>query len=968
MNQERSSSILGKERPGMFLVRRGVDRKGMVLSVRLADPPGEPQIKDIMITEDRSYMHLEGSALFFENIFKLVSFYCVSRDILPFILRLPKAIVQATKYDDMEVVSTLGSDFWGSLLNRQWEKKEGDREVEEVAQGQDEDRPGGLFINAVSLEEHCSNLQTTITSPVSRTQSLNTPGQATPIYKRPPPRPPNVPEPMLMLSQGGKPPSSLPSPWSPPSTVGQNEEGKGRGSEGEKVDSVKPSVKETGVRPPLPHPFHPHRAPPVALPRRPSDRRPPDRQTDRPIPDRQTDRQALDIELPPCLSPEPAASLICIEKNHSVKVEPEGGVGTETPREAGVEKEVEKGTEAERDTEREAERDTEREEVTATKVDTVTGRDGGREQETEGESKMKKENVTEAEIAEETKKTTDSETVTLQAVCDVPDSRLNLRKPPPHPVAPPRRKRPSMAIPNIPELCNPSGGKPLSINSPQRPPPSTPPWSAHQPASVTAGNARALDVSLYSPEGGAGPHPDQDSYSTSSAEDEGLANTNIGGVNNSTGGGDNLPKASVKRTSTIILDRAMHRLSMVSLSNVFTGLLSADSKLQKRIVELSRDGSSYLGHLVRDYRAFTLETLGKHNSSTEVLQEIRQMLTQLKSYLIQSTELQGLLETSVYTQERLESIVEAALCKSVLKPLREAVYSGLKELHTRSGSLKRLKENQALVLSTTSTDLGVTTSVPETPAMEKISSRLWNLHQEYSPQRKIDQLLKTCKIIYESMSVGSSGRAYGADDFLPVLMYVLARTNMASLMLDVEYMMELMDPALQLGEGSYYLTTTYGALEHIKNFDKQPATRQLSLEVQDSIHRWERRRTLNKASMALTAVQDFITISLLEAGANTKTLGVQPSTTTQELCEQCAAKFEVPEPEAYSLSVLVEGEYQALDPQELPLSVKTRLHHAEPRKEYCFVYRHDNKELTDADPQPPQPPLPTVSEDSLIEI
>lgn len=135
------------------------------------------------------------------------------------------------------------------------------------------------------------------------------------------------------------------------------------------------------------------------------------------------------------------------------------------------------------------------------------------------------------------------------------------------------------------------------------------------------------------------------------------------------------------------------------------------------------------------------------------------------------------------------------------------------------------------------------------------------------------------------------GRAHGADDFLPVMMYVLARSNLSALQMDVEYMMELMDPTLTLGEGllththiqhteweyehkcnrsflkswscvsaqdlnefvlplclgSYYLTTTYGALEHIKTFDQQrSATRQLSREVQDSIHRWERRRTLNQ--------------------------------------------------------------------------------------------------------------------------
>lgn len=104
-----------------------------------------------------------------------------------------------------------------------------------------------------------------------------------------------------------------------------------------------------------------------------------------------------------------------------------------------------------------------------------------------------------------------------------------------------------------------------------------------------------------------------------------------------------------------------------------------------------------------------------------------------------------------------EIVIEAALCKSVLKPLREAVYNGLKDIHSRAGNLKKLKENQQVVQGTTTTDLGVITSVPEMPIMEKIQSRLGNLHQEYSPQKKIDLLLKTCKVIYESMSVGCPG-------------------------------------------------------------------------------------------------------------------------------------------------------------------------------------------------------------------
>ena len=41
--------------------------------------------------------------------------------------------------------------------------------------------------------------------------------------------------------------------------------------------------------------------------------------------------------------------------------------------------------------------------------------------------------------------------------------------------------------------------------------------------------------------------------------------------------------------------------------------------------------------------------------------------------------------------------------------------------------------------------------------MEKINVKLCSLHLEYSPQRKIQLLLKTCKIIYDSMAVSSPG-------------------------------------------------------------------------------------------------------------------------------------------------------------------------------------------------------------------
>ncbi|XDV43433.1 hypothetical protein PO909_011916 [Leuciscus waleckii] len=896
MKQDRAMHILSKEFPGIFLVRRDSSQQTMVLAVRLPDQLGEPYVKELPIKEEKSLLYLEGSVLVFENIFKLVAFYCVSRDILPFPLKLPQVIQKVAKYEDMEVISSLGSEFWNSALNSH-------EEVENVAgscgasdrQGQSSSCEIQLsigsdrlwYVNPIFIEECSNSLMPTSSTPVLRTQSLNAPVQAPPKFKRPPPlrpRPPSAPEcsinyALVKPSKGEfKPVLSSP----PPSVQ------KGEGSDCERVDRAQerqgtPVPSTECDKPAVLQPAQgkegkqlsntaSHRVPPIPIRRRLSEKQASEEPTQKEV-HTSTSTEAKD-DIPQV----PVASLICLD-------------------------------------------------------DSIEERDTPMDPDTQQLQ----------DVPEEESKVTNGAPMVTHELAPKP-------KRPNAPVVPPRKKRQSQ---NLTGQVSQSFGNPLTPIPQEHtsivPLNSSSPNLVSRSLCINAGHPKVSDVSLYSPEGGA--PADHDSYSTSSTEEE--ADTVATG-------------AVMKRTSTIMLDRAKQRLSMVSmanLSNVLTGFMNADRKCQKRIVEMSRDGNTYFGNLVKDYRAFTLDTMRKHTSSTEMLQEIRQMITQLKSYLIQSAELQNLQEAIAYSEEKLEIIIEAALCKSVLKPLREAVYNGLKDIHSRAGNLKKLKENQQVVQGTTTTDLGIITSVPENAIMDKIQAKLSNLHQEYSPQKKIDLLLKTCKMIYESMSVGSPGKAHGADDFLPVLMYVLARCNISALLLDVEYMMELMDPALQLGEGSYYLTTTYGALEHIKNFDKQAVTRQLSLEIQDSIHRWERRRTLNKARASRSSVQDFINVSFLEAGSNTKTLGVRPNTTAQDLCNQCADKFEVLDPESYCLSVLVEGHFKHLAPEEFPLMIKSTLHHSEPRIDYYFVYRHGRwpeQESVDQTPTTPEP------EESLI--
>ncbi|KAL2099003.1 hypothetical protein ACEWY4_005483 [Coilia grayii] len=998
VTKERATNILNKEAPRIFLVRKDPSLKAMVLAVRLADQEGAPQIQELVVKEEKTLIYLEGSVLVFDNIFKLIAFYCVSRDILPFTLRLPQVIIQATKYEDMEIISTLGLEFWGSSLNSRLEDGVKGSGGQQGSSCEIQLSAGGdrlWYINPVFVEDHCSSLPSTtslssppppLPQPVLRSQSLTTstptsspsPGPATapgpgPKYKRPPPLPPrplgagegpsvrpvsagaslSASEAAPSHAQGLPGMKSL-SPSALPAAVHTQAKAKEEGS-GERessaagrggADREEPSAKQQqqhtatttqtaaqtsdGVspqqQPPQAVAVAPQRKDSGSKGKRPPLGRPPSLRVP-PVPrrrpsEKQANEDTSGQTAPASEGPTPAAAANSTPGTTSRGEE--GATGVVVPVGTLI---CLDGTDMEDQVLKPAE---------------VTPR--VRNAALQGSQPAENSESGSAAAPLE-------DTVAALSAAALPISPVKKRGPP---VPPPRSKRLSAA--------KPVQGQSLSSDAPPGlepplPPPTSPEFSSLplQSSSTPQPTRRSLsvdpklgDVSIYSPDAAAGSfpqHPDNDSYSTSSAEDDtdpvqapsggtgGSPTCGGGGGGVGVGGGGGC-HAAVRRTPTIILDRARHRLSMV-----FTGILNAEQKLQKRVVELSRDANSYFGCLVRDHRTFTLETLKKHASSTEMLQEIRQMMTQLKSYLIQSAEIQSLQEPNIFSEEKLEVIIEAALCKSVLKPLRESIYNSLRDIHTRDGTLKRLHENQQVVLATTTTDLGVTTCVPETPVMEKITQKLGRLHQDYSPQKKIDTLLKTCKMIYDSMSVGSQGKAHGADDFLPVLMYVLARSNMAALLLDVEYMMELMDPALQLGEGSYYLTTTYGALEHIKNYDREPVTRQLSLEIQDSIHRWERRRTLNKARVSRSSVQDFINVSLLEAGANTKTLGVRATTSAQDLCAQCAEKFEVLDPDSYCLSVLVDGVYKSLTPDEKPLEVKSVLHHSEPRKEYYFVYR-----------------------------
>ncbi|XP_021100476.1 ras and Rab interactor 3 [Heterocephalus glaber] len=885
--------ILHREVAGLFLVRQDSSVKRLVLCVHFPSPSnGSSEVLEYTIKEEKSILYLEGSVLVFEDIFKLIAFYCVSRDLLPFTLRLPQAILEASSFTDLETISNLGLGFWDSSLNSPRGRGRPPEPPKDPA-------PGGPVTSSLGSTAHDENCSCEIELSVGseRLWFVN---------------------PIVIEACGGALPADL---WPPGSCLSRPEPATSDAA-------TSPASRWAPRRPPpLPPAPSPARAPVLPAPACPLPSSPPvsaphlpphvPGPTDHPNQPPMTACERLphptaglgafrEQEMKPQTAPSP------LQASAGPPMPTKKSLPAVPPRRRISEKlsleDQRAGMVAEGD------------QPGLSRATLLTLPPQGASRSPGDSPQRTSEQGQEAEA-----KASD--------LGSTPDPPRKTRQPP---VPPPRKKRISPQMPSLLSSPPESAKPPTKEVTSEKPTPGAPregqaaalqagtphlhaqPSTCAQSSPDFKGSLASLSESLGVPSSAM----DQDSYSTSSAEEE-----------------LDFSSPNVKKKPSMILDKARHRLSFANFTNVFHAFLSNNRKLYKKVVELAQDKGSYFGSLVQDYKVYSLEMMARQTSSTEMLQEIRTMMTQLKSYLLQSTELKALVDPALRTEEELEAIVESALYKCVLKPLKEAINSSLHELHSRDGSLRQLRENQQVVLATTTTDLGVTTSVPEVPVMEKILQKLASMHKAYSPEKKISILLKTCKLIYDSMALGNPGKPYGADDFLPVLMYVLARSNLTEMLLDVEYMMELMDPALQLGEGSYYLTTTYGALEHIKNYDKITVTRQLSVEVQDSIHRWERRRTLNKARASRSSVQDFICVSYLEPEQQARTLASRADTAAQALCSQCAEKFEVARPQEHRLFVLVDGRCFQLADDALPHRIKGYLLRSEPKLDFHFVYR-----------------------------
>uniref|UniRef100_F7AK80 VPS9 domain-containing protein n=1 Tax=Ciona intestinalis TaxID=7719 RepID=F7AK80_CIOIN len=331
-----------------------------------------------------------------------------------------------------------------------------------------------------------------------------------------------------------------------------------------------------------------------------------------------------------------------------------------------------------------------------------------------------------------------------------------------------------------------------------------------------------------------------------------------------------------------------------------------------------------------------------------LLHDVRSFLTDIKRYLISNPHL-GLVKkiqkiVNYSSTVDVEGAVDDALDKLVLYPLHSLIYKCLVIDYTRSGQLKDLEEAIALAKTKTNQELGIRDTVvpPDAESLSLIKGHFAQLQRTYSPYFKLKELLAAVTKIYQSIDDGSS-KAIGADDFLPLLVYSIVHCDFVAADIEAQYIDGLLDPALLVGEGGYYLTTLISAVQVVFSMKRKETSLPSISDLQVVVNNWHLMVGINATFLGnedsnkrLKKPDDDVVLH--------KTLHVPPAMTARNLCHMITRKFNIEAPDDYCLHVVANGIAHPLEPNECPQLVKMDLLTQFSATAFYFSYQQIKKE------------------------
>nr|XP_049461967.1 protein sprint isoform X2 [Anopheles coluzzii] len=323
-----------------------------------------------------------------------------------------------------------------------------------------------------------------------------------------------------------------------------------------------------------------------------------------------------------------------------------------------------------------------------------------------------------------------------------------------------------------------------------------------------------------------------------------------------------------------------------------------------------------------------------------VMRNMRQFMSGMKNYLVKHGEGDFAGEVQKARAQlkpdeflNLDSILEEVMHRLVILPLREHLYSLFVDYYSQSGDIQLIVEKVRSTAGRGPLAFGIKGNVipPSPTAMRQIATLFVRLQEAELPLAKLDLLLAAVSTIFEATTC-CNGQQLSADDFLPVLVMVVAHCGFIGAEIEAEYMWGLLQPSLLSGEAGYYLTALCSAVHVLKNFSLSeqegtstldvsvccvPPCKCLIIDCVLSHVQWDSSTMPNCSSVLRVIIPDEYNGSI-----QTRTLPIRPHTTTKEVCRIIAHKARITNAQDYGLFKLIDGEETLLHDTECPQDVR----------------------------------------------
>lgn len=213
--------------------------------------------------------------------------------------------------------------------------------------------------------------------------------------------------------------------------------------------------------------------------------------------------------------------------------------------------------------------------------------------------------------------------------------------------------------------------------------------------------------------------------------------------------------------------------------------------------------------LVSEIKTFIAENSSKKNHPDEFVTIIRTFLDQTNSKLAQHELWKGATDEELdNAAEGLEKYLMNKMYKACFQPI--ASDDALRD--------QALSDRLSLLSFIKPAHLDIPAELCDDKAIPMAMKELCKIDTYKAPRDKMVCVLNTCKIINNILQ-SHSDKVSGADEFFPLLVYVVLQSKPPNLHSNVHFIQRFRSPDKLRGEAGYYFTNLQGAIEFVQCVD-----------------------------------------------------------------------------------------------------------------------------------------------------